>query len=175
VNSILNNPSDVETRVCRTLASLRERYKQLEDRLQQLQGPASCDLATSPIKSSDVGPATAALEIEQKSLRQAAVARYDMKRREKVAQRKQQSIVTTPTNSPNCASVSLASFPSSGGFASSDVIALSMLGGNLGREKIANQALSAHREIKDEASLEVVRERLQLIEHQRPAKLRKIV
>lgn len=161
MNSMLSNPSAVESRVCKTLASLRERYKQLEDQLQKNQAPASCD---PPAQSGEatLGPATAALELEQKSLRKAAVARYEMKKRENQLRNK------TETNGASCAHVSLASIPSHGGFDTSDVIALSILGSNLSREKIEN------RTINDDSSLKLVRERLQLIERKRPTKLRKI-
>eukprot|EP00579_Thalassiosira_antarctica_P007399 CAMPEP_0201888044 /NCGR_PEP_ID=MMETSP0902-20130614/26500_1 /ASSEMBLY_ACC=CAM_ASM_000551 /TAXON_ID=420261 /ORGANISM="Thalassiosira antarctica, Strain CCMP982" /LENGTH=351 /DNA_ID=CAMNT_0048418175 /DNA_START=280 /DNA_END=1335 /DNA_ORIENTATION=+ len=161
MNSMLSNPSAVESRVCKTLASLRERYKQLENHLQQNQAPASCD---PPVQSGEaaLGPATAALELEQKSLRKAAVARYEMKKRENQLRNK------TETNGASCAHVSLSSIPSHGGFDSSDVIALSILGSNLSREKIEN------RTINDDSSLKLVRERLQLIERKRPTKLRKI-
>ncbi|KAL7534845.1 hypothetical protein ACHAXR_006121 [Thalassiosira sp. AJA248-18] len=163
MNSIMENPSEVESRVCKTLASLRERYKQLEDQLQQIQAPASTD-------ESALGPATAALDLEQKSLRRAAEARYEMKKLEN-QHKKQPASIATGTTGPACARVSIASMPSQGGFDSSDVIALSMLGGNLCREKIENRTKSI---IKDEQCLKIVRERLQPIEHKRPAKLRKV-
>lgn len=126
MKSILESPSEVETRVCKTLASLRERYKQLEDRLQQIQSPA-------PINAP--GPATAALELEQKSLRKAALARYETKKLERKKHEKLPATTAAESSDPVCTHVSLATMPSYGGFDSSDVIALSMLGGNLGRER----------------------------------------
>lgn len=178
MDSIMKDPSEVETKVCKTLASLRERYKCLEDRLQQIKSKASA-LPEGASSSSEVvlGPASAALAKEQKDLRQAAVARYEMKRLENQNKKEPESkppltSIATPANSPSCARVSLASIPSHGGFDSSDVLALSMLGGNLGREKIENQTRST---IKDVNSLKMVRERLQGIKQEgRPTKLRKI-
>jgi len=109
-----------------------------------------------------MGPATVALELEKQSLRKAAVARYERKKRETQLRPTPLSIVSEPNVAP-CAHVSLASMPSHGGFDSSDVIALSMLGGSLGREKIENKTIST---IKGDPSLKLVRERLQLIEHE---------
>lgn len=156
MNSITKNPSEVETRVCKTLASLRERYRQLEDRLRQVQSSKSLG---PPVQSEEaaIGPASAALEIEQKSLRKAAKARYELKRLETKLERKPPSTVEETNASFPC--VSLASMPSHGGFDSSDVIALSMLGGSLQREKIENETIST---IKDGNSLKLVRAKLQL-------------
>lgn len=168
VNSLVENPSEVETRVCKTLASLRERYKQLEDRLIQVKASASSDPKVLPADTSK-GPASAALELEQKSLRKAAEARHEMKKLESNPNKKQPKNTVTERSRPFCARVSLASMPSHGGFDSSDVIALSMLGGNLCREKIENQSKST---IKDEHSLELVRDRLRIIENERRTNLR---
>jgi SHAQKYF class myb-like DNA-binding protein len=165
MDSVVRNPSDVETQVCKTLAALRERYKQLEDRLQQCQAPSTCEppaeagdveLGSEPAQSVDVvmGPATAALELEQKNLRTAAEARYEMKR-------KRPSTEPDGSESKGLSRpfVSLTSLPSRcGGFNSNDVIALSMLGGNLGRERIENKTIST---IKDENGLNLVIERLE--------------
>mmetsp|Transcript_37230 Transcript_37230/g.78527 ORF Transcript_37230/g.78527 Transcript_37230/m.78527 type:complete len:416 (+) Transcript_37230:225-1472(+) len=161
MNSILTNPSAIESRVCKTLASLRERYRELEGQLQQNQTLSSC---SPSIQSGGVamGPATVALELEKQSLRKAAVARYERKKRETQLRPTPLSIVSEPNVAP-CAHVSLASMPSHGGFDSSDVIALSVLGGSLGREKIENKTIST---IKGDPSLKLVRERLQLIEHE---------
>ena len=163
--SIMKDPSSLETRVCKTLASLRERYKQLEDQLQQVQMPvASSDTALHSPTSS---PATLALELEQKSLRKAAEARYEMKKFER-KECTSSTELPEPRSTP-CAFVSLASLPS--GDFSNDILALSMMGGNLGRERIENTNRSI---IKDENSLNLIRERLQRIEHERPTKLRRV-
>jgi SHAQKYF class myb-like DNA-binding protein len=124
MKSIASDPSLIEVRVCSTLASLRLRHKALEERL---------SLRKLPVQTENVavGPATAALEQEQKSLRKAAEARHEIKQR----QHKSAKLHTTPeVEATSCALVSLASMRSYGGFDSSDVIALSMLGGNLGKE-----------------------------------------
>ena len=165
--SIMKDPSLLETRVCKTLASLRERYRQLEDKLQQVQIPAS-SIATlhSPASS----PATLALEAEQKSLRKAAEARYEMKKFERKESNTSSTELPEPRITP-CAFVSLASLPSRGDF--SDVLALSIMGGNLGTSvgRIENTNRSI---IKDENSLNLIRERLQRIENERPTKLRRV-
>ncbi|KAL7435274.1 hypothetical protein ACHAXH_008280 [Discostella pseudostelligera] len=134
MNSIANNPSSIEIRVCATLASLRERHKALEERLHAARASPLCEL---PVQSENavMGPATAALAQEQKSLRKAAEARYELKKRQLQLQRAKQQ-ATPDVEATSCALVSLASMRSYGGFDSRDVIALSMLGGNLGKESI---------------------------------------
>ncbi|KAL9183622.1 hypothetical protein ACHAXT_004478 [Thalassiosira profunda] len=161
VNFLMQDPSEIETRVCKTLASLRERYQQLEDGLRQKQALPTPELQVSS------GPATAALALEQQSLRRAAEARYEIKKREMQSERTQSaSIGTAPSVPSSCAKVSLASMPShGGGFDSSDVLALSLV--SFRRGKIENRTRSS---IKDERCLEMVRDRLQVIEHERPAK-----
>ena len=111
------------------------------------------------------------------------MARYEMKRLEIGDRNQEPSTIATSAHAPySCARVSLSSMPSEsmpsrsspsqGGFASSDVIALSMLGGNLGREKIENQTRST---IKNTSCLRQVRDRLQpYAEYERPAKVRKV-
>jgi SHAQKYF class myb-like DNA-binding protein len=165
LDSIMRDSSEVETQVCTTLVALRERYKQLQDRLLQVQDSSSCKLLAEPgdavqkpesAQSGNVvmGPATAALELEQKSLRTAAEARYEMKRKRPVT-----FTEDTDSSASSCPFVSCVSLKSTFGvFDSSDVIALSMLGGNLGRERIENKTIST---IKDEHSLNLVIERLE--------------
>jgi len=167
MDSITRNPSEVETQVCKTLDALRERYKQLEDRLQQGRTSSTFEL---PAESGDMalcsetaqsvdaamGPATAALELEQKNLRTAAEARYEMKRKRTTIESDGAEL-----NGSSRPFVSLASLSSRyGGFDSNDVIALSMLGGNLGRERIENKTIST---IKDENGLNLVIERLEAV------------
>ena len=184
MESIMKNPSEVEGRVCKTLALLRERYKQLEDQLnKQTQVTATPGAPVSSETAVVLGPASAALAQEQTTLRQAAMARYEMKRLEIGDRNQEPSTIATSAHAPSsCARVSLSSMPSEsmpsrsspsqGGFASSDVIALSMLGGNLGREKIENQTRST---IKNTSCLRQVRDRLQpYAEYERPAKVRKV-
>jgi hypothetical protein len=102
-----------------------------------------------------VGPATAALELEQKILRTAAEARYEMKRKRPTISDR------TELNGSSRPFVSLASLPSRyGGFDSNDVIALSMLGGNFGRERIENKTIST---MKDENGLNLVIDRLEAV------------
>lgn len=165
MNLIVKNPSEAETRMCKTLASLKERYKQLEDRLQQVQYSDSLD---APIESEEAAlcPATAALELEQKSLRKAAEARYEMKKRASQLEKKQTSILTE-TNATPLVCVSLASMPSQGGFDSNDVIALSMLGSNLGRGQIENKTMSTKTD--ENAQKKFFPER-----RERPTKFRKV-
>ena len=101
--------TDIETKVVSTLASLRDRYQHLEDSLQQVKTP-------NPLVQTS-SPATAALQQEQTTLRQAALVRYEMKR---FTGQKKQSGKQTEKNS-HCAFVSLTSFPSqNGGFNSSE-------------------------------------------------------
>ena len=165
IDSITRNPSEVETQVCKTLYALRERYEQLEDRLQQGRATSTCEppaesgdmtLCSETAQSVDaVGPATAALELEQKILRTAAEARYEMKRKRPTISDR------TELNGSSRPFVSLASLPSRyGGFDSNDVIALSMLGGNFGRERIENKTIST---MKDENGLNLVIDRLEAV------------
>ena len=130
MKSIANDPSSIEVRVCSTLASLSRRHKALEERLQAAR---ALSLRKLPVQAENVavGPATAALEQEQKSLRKAAEARYEIKQRQLQRDKLQ---TTAEAEATSCALVSLASMRCYGGFDSSDVIALSMLGGNLGKE-----------------------------------------
>lgn len=81
-----------------------------------------------------MGPASAALKVEQQNLRKAAEARYEKKKVQQLSQLGS----STQTAIHLCANVSLASMPSKGGFDSSEVLALSMLGGNFGRDSIEN-------------------------------------
>ena len=167
MDSITRNLSEVETQVCKTLDALRERYKQLEVRLQQGQASSICEppaesgdmtLCSETAQSVDaaMGPATAALELEQKNLRTAAEARHEVKRKRPAIESN-----GTESNGSSRPFVSLASLPSRyGGFDSNDVIALSMLGGNLGRERIENKTIST---IKDENGLNLVVERLEAV------------
>ncbi|KAL3815916.1 hypothetical protein ACHAXA_005764 [Cyclostephanos tholiformis] len=169
LGSITRNPSEVETQVRKTLAALKERYKQLEDQLLQVRDSSSCKppgepkdavLVTESAQSGDmvIGPATAALELEQKTLRTAAEARHEMKRK-----RPTTCSEGSDSNGSPCPFVSCTSLPSRyGGFDSNDVIALSMLGGNLDRERIENKTIST---IKDEDGLRLVVERLKSIKH----------
>ena len=180
IQTIMRDPTEIETRVCRTLASLRERYKHLEGKLQQQSKPHSVShLDKSP---ASLSPATMALEMEQKSLREAAKARYEVKRLKKI-QSSTDKFSTSPVAEKRktpCAFVSLASLPSQGSnhqssnFDSNDVLALSKLSGNFSstcKDRIENTNI---RTIKDEKTLKLIRDRLQLVEHGRPKKLRKV-
>lgn len=176
LNSIVNNPTDVESRVCRTLASLRERYKQLENELHKKQ--AQEYPSTALPDEAALGPASAALKVEQESLRKAAVARYQVKRQERqLGLQNTSNAVPERHTSPPCAKVSLMTMPSSGGFDCSDVLALSLLsssfgGNNSGREKIQNTTIST---IKDNSGLKLVSEQLRnAIEREPPMKYRKL-
>lgn len=134
MKSIACHPSSIENRVCTTLASLRQRHQALEELLQAARASSLCELQI-PSENAIMGPATAALAQEQKSLRKAAEARYEDKKRHLQIRRAKQQ-VTPEVEATSCALVSLASMRSYGGFDSNDVIALSMLGGNLGKESI---------------------------------------
>lgn len=83
MESILRNPTQVETSVCNTLVALKKRFTQLEERLYERD--ASNSLSESEIAAQTVdavfGPATAALELEQQHLLVAAKARYEKKRK----------------------------------------------------------------------------------------------
>jgi len=159
-DSSKEDTTDIETKVVSTLASLRDRYQHLEDSLQQVKTP-------NPLVQTS-SPATAALQQEQTTLRQAALVRYEMKR---FTGQKKQSGKQTEKNS-HCAFVSLTSFPSqNGGFNSSEVLALSHMGNSLKRgPPLTNTSVSI---IKDEESfkqsLKLVRDHLE-----QPTKLRRI-
>ena len=167
VKSILENPSSAEFRVSKTLASLRNKYETLEAELMQKKAPASPDSTSSGC------PATLALAMEQKSLREAAEARYELKKLSPPTQTKQQ--VDVPEEPNTIPHVSLASMPSrsSGVFDSSQVLALSQVCSNLVKEKQGNRSMRIST-IKDEqrsASLQLIRE--QLMNHDRPSKIQK--
>jgi len=164
VKSILENPSSAEFRVSKTLASLRTKYETLEAELMQKKSPASPDSTSSDC------PATLALAREQKSLREAAEARYELKKHSPPMQTQQQ--VDVPENPRSLPHVSLASMPSrnSGIFDSSQVLALSQVCSNL---KQGNRSMPIST-IKDEqrsASLQLIRE--QLKSQERPTKIQK--
>ena len=168
VNSIIRNPSSVELRVSKTLASLRKRYEILEAGLDQKKAPDSPDSTLSDC------PATLALEMEQRSLREAAEARYELKRRKHSPQTTQQVDNHNETNV--LPFVSLASMPSlnSGAFDSSQVLALSQVCSNLVKEKEGNSSIIST--IKDDqrsASLQLIREQLRATHDSRPSKVRK--
>ena len=107
-------------------------------------------------------------------LREAAEARYELKKRSPPTQTKQQ--VDVPENFPrNLPHVSLASMPSrsSGVFDSSQVLALSQVCSNLVKDKQGNRNMPIST-IKDEqrsASLQLIRE--QLKSQERPTKIQK--
>lgn len=220
MNSVVSHPAAVEGRVCKTLALLRERYKQLQCMQEQLQNspapaPVACHLQVQSggaaplgptaqdhlqksqapatgrllVRSGEVallGPATAALEVEQHALRAAATARRAAQqrstqlRRAPAGPRPAPSLprrVTNEADGATCARVAVTAIPvaamtsSHGLFDSSDVIALSRLGGHLGREQSERQTGGAAEGV---SSLKAVRERPQLIEQDYPSKLRKL-
>ena len=166
VISILERPSCAEFRVSKTLASLRTKYATLEAELMEQ------SRASSPYSSSMDCPATAALAIEQKSLREAAEARYELKKHSPPAQTKQQ--IEIPAESNAIPHVSLASMPSrsSGVFDSSQVLALSQVcSSNFSTEQLGNRSISTVKDEKRSASLQMIRE--QLMKHDRPTKIQK--
>ena len=136
VKTISENPASAESRVSSILQTLQKRYAELENHLRRIksqeQPSASAASATTTLS---MGPASAALKVEQQNLRKAAEARYEKK---KVQQLSPKLSSSTQTAIHRCANVSLASMPSKGGFDSSEVLALSMLGGNFGRDSIEN-------------------------------------
>lgn len=167
VKSILENPSGAEFRVSRTLALLRNKYETLEAELMQTKAPSSPDSAASDC------PATLALAMEQRALREAAEARYELKKLSPPTQTKEK--VDVPEETRSLPHVSLASMPSrsSGVFDSSQVLALSQVSSNLVKEKQGNRNMRIST-IKDEqrsASLQMIRE--QLMKHDRPSKIQK--
>ena len=160
INSMVSNPSAVESRVCRTLALLRERYKQLQDQLEKDEAltPASHNPQVQP------GPATAALEAEQMSLRNAAAARHEVENQEREQHAASEQAVHAQSVTPIP--------PSHSTFDSSDVIALSQLGDNLGCTKKENKTIIT---TKSATTVKLVRERPQFIAQQGPTKMRKLV
>jgi hypothetical protein len=109
--------------------------------------------------------------MEQKSLREAAEARYELKRLSPPTQTKQQ--VDVPEESNALPRVSLASMPSrsSGVFDSSQVLALSQVSSNLMKEKQGNRSISTIKDEQRSASIQLIRE--QLMNHDRPTKIQK--
>ncbi len=163
VQSVIENASTVELRVSKTLASLKNRYETLEVEL--MQKKRSSDL---PDSASTDSPATLALELEQKSLREAAQARYELKRQERPPQT--QPIHGFDTHKPSdIHRVSMASMPSSlGAFDSSQVLALSQVCTNLTE---GSRTISTIKDEQRSASIQLIRE--QLMSHERPTKIRK--
>lgn len=164
VQSVIENASTVELRVSKTLASLRNRYETLEAEL--MQKKRSSVLSDS---ASTDSPATLALELEQKSLREAAKARYELKRQEHPPQT--QPIHGFDTHKPSDVHrVSMASMPSAsfGAFDSSQVLALSQVCSNLTE---GNRTISTIKDEQRSASIQLIRE--QLMSHERPTKIRK--
>jgi len=138
VSSLSRNPESAESRVSRTLNSLQERYTQLENTLRRIKSgeqPKACP--TEECNAPSLGPASAALKAEQQVLRKAAIARYELKQ---IQQSSPKNNGSHQVANSCCANVSLASMPSSGRFDSSDVLALSMLGGSFGRDNIEHNS-----------------------------------
>jgi hypothetical protein len=138
VSSLSSNPESAESRVSRTLNSLQERYTQLENTLRRIKSeeqPKAC--STEECSAPSLGPASAALEAEQQILRNAARARYELKQ---IRQSSPNNNGSNQMANSCCANVSLASMPSSGRFDSSDVLALSILGGSFGRDNIEHKS-----------------------------------
>jgi SHAQKYF class myb-like DNA-binding protein len=85
MESILRNPTQVETSVCNTLVALKKRYSQLEECLHERDTSNSQSESVAMLAAQTVdavfGPATAALELEQQHLLVAAKARYEKKRK----------------------------------------------------------------------------------------------
>jgi SHAQKYF class myb-like DNA-binding protein len=162
VQSVIENASTVELRVSKTLASLRNRYETLEAELTQKRASVLSDSASTD------SPATLALELEQKSLREAAQARYELKRQERPPQT--QPIHGFDTHKPSdIHRVSMASMPSSlGAFDSSQVLALSQVCTNLTE---GSRTISTIKDEQRSASIQLIRE--QLMSHERPTKIRK--
>jgi SHAQKYF class myb-like DNA-binding protein len=162
VQSVIENASTVDLRVSKTLASLRNRYETLEAELTQKRASVLSDSASTD------SPATLALELEQKSLREAAQARYELKRQERPAQT--QPIHGFDTHKPSdIHRVSMASMPSSlGAFDSSQVLALSQVCTNLTE---GSRTISTIKDEQRSASIQLIRE--QLMSHERPTKIRK--
>lgn len=83
MESILRNPTQVETSVCNTFFALKKRYSQLAERLYERDdsnSPSESEIAAQTVDAV-FGPATAALELEQQHLLVAAKARYEKKRK----------------------------------------------------------------------------------------------
>ncbi len=163
VQSVIENASTVELRVSKTLASLRNRYETLEAELMQKRASVLSDSASTD------SPATLALELEQKSLREAAQARYELKRQERPPQT--QPIHGFDTHKPSdIHRVSMASMPSAsfGAFDSSQVLALSQVCTNLTE---GSRTISTIKDEQRSASIQLIRE--QLMSHERPTKIRK--
>ena len=163
VQSVIENASTVELRVSKTLASLRNRYETLEAELTQKRASVLSDSASTD------SPATLALELEQKSLREAAQARYELKRQERPPQT--QAIHGFDTHKPSdIHRVSMASMPSAsfGAFDSSQVLALSQVCTNLTE---GSRTISTIKDEQRSASIQLIRE--QLMSHERPTKIRK--
>ncbi|KAL7469912.1 hypothetical protein ACHAXS_010161 [Conticribra weissflogii] len=208
-NTICRDPSALEEKVTKTLAALKERYAQLDAGLKQIQSSSSTydsptlegqqgqlavkvtpeQLGATAVATTTnaMGPATAALAKEQKSLREAAKARYEMKKLKRQSEREgERSVVAGSNNQSNntCACVSMSSIPSRGDFDSDEVLALSVLGGTLGRETVSATTIEttsrarttdrSHQQPTQQQTDENLAEGQENIEYTtRPAKLRK--
>jgi len=210
-NTICRDPSALEERVTKTLAALKERYAQLEAGLKQIQSSSStydsptlegqqgqlavkvtpeqlgASATAAATATNAMGPATAALAKEQKSLREAAKARYEMKKLNRQSDRGNERSAVAGSNDQsknNCACVSMSSIPSRGDFDSDEVLALSVLGGTLGRESISATTIettsrartndSSHQQSTQQQTDESLAQGQENIEYAtRPAKLRK--
>lgn len=135
--TLSEDPASAESKVNSTLQSLHKRKVELENHLRRIKAdvPSPCTTDANSSAAS-MGPASAALQAEQQSLRKAAEARYQMKMRSRTPSPKESS--SSNVSSKYCANVSLATMPSSGEFDSSEVLALSLLGGNFKRDNIQN-------------------------------------
>lgn len=167
VQSVLNRPRELEKQVSTALAALQSRYKELQRQVHMKSIIASrLASAGNPGPSN---PASAALEFEQKKLRQAAEARYELKRQQQgQGHTAPQTGAAASVKSKTSAAVSLASIPSMsshGDFSSLDVLQLSnvsFLPGSVQNDRIDTIATGKPHEAR--GSLKRVREQLRLVE-----------
>lgn len=144
VKAISEDPASAESKVSSALQNLHAQKAELESQIRRIKPaekmPKACtaEFKTSTDLSS-LGPASAALKAEQKTLRKAAVARYEMKRNSRTPSPKESF---SHLSGKRCASVSLASMP--GEFDSGEVLALSLLGGSFKRENIHDNLRQPH-------------------------------
>jgi hypothetical protein len=140
VKAISADPSSAESKVNSVLQSLHKRKTELESRLRKIKSDEVPKIFTSDLSSTtSMGPASAALQLEQQNLREAAKARYELKRRSSTPSPKEST--SHNMGSKNCPSVSLATMPSGGDFDSGEVLALSLRGTFILRDKIIQNKL----------------------------------
>lgn len=166
VQSVLNRPRELEKQVSAALAALQARYKELQREVYMKSVMASRRASAGNPGPSN--PASAALEFEQKNLRKAAEARYELKRQQQgQGHAAPQTRAAADVKSKASAAVSLTSMPSvssHGVFSSLDVLQLSSVSFFPGSVQVdRNDTIATGKPHEARGSLKRVREQLRLV------------